>query len=237
MTEPTTSADIRQRVKQILRRDLKMGPEVRIDDSMPLFQSAADLDSLDMLLLVSSIEREFGFRIPNEAVGQTVFQSVDTLAAYIEQNRHSAPTSRVKIIEPGNSLVDRLPHGPAFRFVTKINQVKPNESIEGIWTVTGSETFFAAHFPGRPIVPGVLLAESLAQLSGLLVGDAGQHGALAHVDIRFEKAIVPPTDILLKSKLAKHIGALWQFQVSASIGENTAAEGSLTLHLSAGGSV
>jgi 3-hydroxyacyl-[acyl-carrier-protein] dehydratase len=231
MTEPPTSADIRQRVKEILRRDLKMGPDIRIDDQMPLFNSEADLDSLDMLLLVSSIEREFGFRIPNEAVGQTVFQNVDSLAGYIEQNRLSAPVSRVRVIEPGLSPLDRLPHGPAFRFVTKVSELKIGESVDGVWCVIGSEPFFAAHFPGHPIVPGVLLAEALAQISGLIASDAVQQGVLAHMDIRFEKSVAPPADIILKSRLAKNLGSLWQFQVSASVGENIVAQGILALHL------
>jgi 3-hydroxyacyl-[acyl-carrier-protein] dehydratase len=230
MTEPT--AEIRQRVKDILRRDLKMGPDVHIDDQMPLFHSDADLDSLDMLLLVSSIEREFGFRIPNEAVGQTVFHNVHSLATYIEQNRQSTPPSKMRIIEPGVSSIDRLPHGPAFRFVTKVNALRAGESVEGLWSVVGDEPFFAAHFPGRPIVPGVLLAEALAQISGLLASDSVKQGVLAHVDIRFEKSVAPPADILLKSRLAHHLGALWQFQVSASVGDNIVAQGTLALHLS-----
>ena len=237
MNESANSAEIRQRVKDILRRDLKMGENVRIDDHTPLFNSQADLDSLDMLLLVSSIEREFGFRIPNEAVRQTVFHNVDSLAGYIELNRLSKPTSRVQVIEPIANPLDRLPHGPAFRFVTKVNIIKPGESIEGIWSVHGDEPFFAAHFPGRPIVPGVLLAEALAQISGLLASDSVQHGALAHLDIRFDKPVAPPADILLKSRLTNQLASLRQFQVSASVGDNIVAQGTLALHLSAGGSV
>src|ERR1700709_1942951 len=110
MSEAANSAEERQRVNDILRRDLNMGHDVRIDDDMPLFNSDADLDSLDMWLLVASIEREFGFRIPNEAVGQTVFQNVDSLASYIEQNRGQAPVNRVRVIEPGLMPLDRLPH-------------------------------------------------------------------------------------------------------------------------------
>src|SRR5579862_9762564 len=90
MAEPSQAAtlpDVREQLKKILRRDLKLGPDVPIADDMPLFDSAADLDSLDMLLLVSSVEREFGFRIPNESLGETVFRSVDTLAHFVHQNR------------------------------------------------------------------------------------------------------------------------------------------------------
>src|SRR3954469_12357591 len=72
-----------ERVKNILRRDLKLGPDAAIPDEMPFFGGDVDLDSLDMLLLVTSVEKEFGLRIPNEAVGRDVFESVATLTCYI----------------------------------------------------------------------------------------------------------------------------------------------------------
>src|SRR3982751_3210788 len=73
-------------VKTILRRDLKLGPDAHIPDDMPFFGSDVDLDSLDMLLLVTSIEKEFGLKIPNEAVGRAVFENVSSLTQYVQEN-------------------------------------------------------------------------------------------------------------------------------------------------------
>src|SRR5947208_7022997 len=78
-------ADILARVKTIMRRDLKLGPDLPIPDDMPFFGGEADIDSLDVLLLLSSVEKEFGIKIPNEAVGRQVFQSVGSLADYLER--------------------------------------------------------------------------------------------------------------------------------------------------------
>jgi 3-hydroxymyristoyl/3-hydroxydecanoyl-(acyl carrier protein) dehydratase/acyl carrier protein len=225
--------DTRQRVVEILRRDLKLGPDIPIVDNMPLFNSEADLDSLDMLLLVSSIEREFGFRIPSEAVGETVFRSVETLTAYVEANRKGGATAPAPAPAVIPDPLDRLPHGDPFRFVTKLSQLKSDDSAEGVWVVTGKEAFFAGHFSGHPLVPGVLIAEALAQVSGLIAPPATSTGTgkLVHVDVRFEKPVIPPAEIVLQSKLVRKVVSLQQFEVSASVGGIVVARGTLALQL------
>lgn len=65
--------------------------------------------------------------------------------------------------------VDVLPHREPFLFVTAVDSVEPGVSAQGRWELTGSEAFFAGHFPGRPTLPGVLMIESLAQLGGIAV--------------------------------------------------------------------
>ncbi|MDB5297415.1 MAG: putative (3R)-hydroxymyristoyl-[acyl-carrier-protein] dehydratase, partial [Phycisphaerales bacterium] len=76
MTQTTLPPDrpqIAARVKTVMRRDLKLGPDFPIADDMPFFGGEADIDSLDVLLLLGSVEKEFGIKIPNEAVGRQVF--------------------------------------------------------------------------------------------------------------------------------------------------------------------
>src|SRR3954466_9138692 len=74
------------RVTMLIRRDLKLGPDLPVTEAMPFFGGEADIDSLDILLLLSSIEKEFGLRIPSEAVGREVFANVGTLVGYIEKH-------------------------------------------------------------------------------------------------------------------------------------------------------
>src|SRR4051812_8308730 len=78
--------NILEQIRTILRRDLKLGPDAALPEDMPFFGGNVDLDSLDMLLLVTSIERQFGLRIPNEAVGKEVFQNVGSLTRYVQDH-------------------------------------------------------------------------------------------------------------------------------------------------------
>jgi len=141
-------------------------------------------------------------------------------------------------------ILNRLPHRPPFRFITDKIDLTGGDSGEAVWRVTGDEPFFEGHFPGAPIVPGVLIGEALAQLSGLIVagqldpsppvGDAHGPGTpipgkLAHIDLRFSSAVAPPADIALTSRLERVVGVLWQFEVAARTGDQRVARGGLTL--------
>lgn len=208
-------------IRLLLRRDLKLGPDIPIPDDMPFSGTEADFDSLDILLLLSSIEKQFGIKIPSEAIGKQVFRNVSTLATYIEEQMRSNTTKP--------DYLARLPHRDPFRFITRINEIKEGESGEGVWEVTGSEGFFAGHFPGNPLVPGVLIAEALAQLSGLVGLPASGQGKLVHVDVRFDRPVAPPAQIILRSRLLRSVGGLEQFEVAALVGQDTVARGMLTL--------
>jgi 3-hydroxyacyl-[acyl-carrier-protein] dehydratase len=61
-----------------------------------------------------------------------------------------------------------LPHGPSFRFVDELVELVPGVSATGHWTLKGDEAFLEGHFPGQPLLPGVIMIESLAQLGGVL---------------------------------------------------------------------
>ncbi len=223
--------DILQQVRTILRRDLKLPPDAELSEQMPFFGGDVDLDSLDMLLVLTSIERQFGLRIPNESVGKEVFQNVATLTRYVQTHRGAAPVQSSPVSAPSVDWLARLPHQPPFRFLTRVIEVRPGESARGTWSLAGDEPFFAGHFPGRPIVPGVLIAEALAQLSGLAgPADSGTQGKLAGVDLRFEQAVAPPVEIELETRLAGVLGALQNFTVSARVGPTLIARGTIALH-------
>jgi 3-hydroxymyristoyl/3-hydroxydecanoyl-(acyl carrier protein) dehydratase len=61
-----------------------------------------------------------------------------------------------------------LPHGPSFRFVDELVEMVPGVSATARWTLKGDEAFLEGHFPGHPLLPGVIMIESLAQLGGVL---------------------------------------------------------------------
>jgi 3-hydroxymyristoyl/3-hydroxydecanoyl-(acyl carrier protein) dehydratase len=69
-------------------------------------------------------------------------------------------------------VLSSLPHGPEFRFVDEITSLTPGIEGTARWTLKGSEDFLRGHFPGLPILPGVLMVEALAQLAGVIVQSA-----------------------------------------------------------------
>jgi 3-hydroxymyristoyl/3-hydroxydecanoyl-(acyl carrier protein) dehydratase len=62
-----------------------------------------------------------------------------------------------------------LPHGPEFRFIDELTELVPGVSARAVWKLRGDEEFLRGHFPGAPLMPGVLMIEALAQLGGILV--------------------------------------------------------------------
>ena len=69
-----------------------------------------------------------------------------------------------------------LPHGPSFRFIDELVELSPGVSATARWTLKGDEAFLAGHFPGQPLLPGVIMIESLAQLGGVLAqSDRGEN--------------------------------------------------------------
>lgn len=126
--------------------------------------------------------------------------------------------------------IDRLPHRPPFLFISSIDAMSVPESGRATWTLTGREDFFKGHFPGEPVVPGVLIAEALAQLAGL-VADSGKYKTahLASVNVKFKAPVRPPADIVLEARRHRAIGPLWRFEVQATCQGVEAAVGTITL--------
>jgi 3-hydroxyacyl-[acyl-carrier-protein] dehydratase len=165
-----------------------------------------------------------------------VFRNVTTLAQYIQENLKRSEA----IAKPqgaGGNLLEKLPHAEPFRFVSRVVELSAGESGVGVWDVTGREEFLKGHFPGNPMVPGVLIVEALAQMAGI-VGASGGNGSamsagkLAQVDVRFDASVSPPAQIMLKAKLTRGLAGLSLFDVSAEAGGKIVARGTLTLSLS-----
>lgn len=101
-----------------------------------------------------------------------------------------------------DALVAMLPHRPPFRFVDAVDAMAAAEHIEARWFVTGDEYFLQGHFPGNPIVPGVIQLEALAQAGALtLLGDERYAGKLALFGgvekVRFRRVVRPGDELVL----------------------------------------
>lgn len=131
---------------------------------------------------------------------------------------------------PDDPIALGLPHREPFVFVDRVVSRVPGESAECVKTFPAETPFFAGHFPGAPLVPGVILAEALAQTAGLAAGQPGRSFRLTAIKVmKFPAAAGPGEEIHLRARKVAVAGGLWQFEVRASVGERTVADGVIVL--------
>src|SRR5512143_726062 len=127
-----------------------------------------------------------------------------------------------------------LPHNYPFLLVDRIVEIEPGKRIVGIKNVTYNEPFFPGHFPGRPIMPGVLIVEAMAQTAGVLVFKSlpeekyGQAVYFLGIDnVRFRKPVTPGDQLRLEVEITKHRQSIWGFKGRALVEGKVAAEAEL----------
>ncbi len=132
-----------------------------------------------------------------------------------------------------------IPHRHPFLLVDEVLDINPEKmSIVARKNVTPDEPYFAGHFPGRPIMPGVLVAEALAQtglisLFALKLLEPGVDFFLAGMEgVKFRRPVVPGDSLQLRVKLLKHRKTLWKFEGRAFTEDQIAAEGFFTAYVS-----
>jgi 3-hydroxyacyl-[acyl-carrier-protein] dehydratase len=123
-----------------------------------------------------------------------------------------------------------LPHRAPFIFVDEVTARDAGESAVCTKRFAPDEPFFRGHFPGDPLVPGVILAEALAQTAGLAAGQPGRGFRLSAIKaMKFPVAARPDETITLHARKAGAVGGLWQFEVRAVVGDRVVAEGAVVL--------
>lgn len=124
-----------------------------------------------------------------------------------------------------NRIRDVLPHRYPFLLVDRVLECEPGVSLTAIKNVTVNEPFFGGHFPQRPVMPGVLIIEALAQASGLLAfatdGDELDKDVLfffVGIDqARFKQPVEPGDQLILRTELARRRRDIWKFTTWAEV--------------------
>jgi 3-hydroxyacyl-[acyl-carrier-protein] dehydratase len=124
-----------------------------------------------------------------------------------------------------NAVLKQLPHRYPFLLVDRVVACVPGQSIEAIKNVTFNEPFFTGHFPHRPIMPGVIILEALAQAAGILafktagvVPDENSRFYFVGIDdARFRKPVEPGDQLVLKATLERSMRGIWKFSTVAEV--------------------
>lgn len=130
-----------------------------------------------------------------------------------------------------------LPHRPPFVFVREVLGTEPGASAECATTFELDDPMFAGHFPGNPLVPGVILTEALAQTAGIAAAsgypeDERPLFLLSAIrNMKFYRAARPGERIVLRAEKMAQVGDLVQFSVRATVADAGVAEGQIVLSL------
>ncbi len=126
-----------------------------------------------------------------------------------------------------------IPHRYPFLMIDSVIDVTPDVSAVGVKNVTINEHYFEGHFPGHPVMPGVLIIEAMAQTAGILVvrtlGPESEGKLVYFMTIdqaRFRKPVGPGDQLLLHVKKEKNRGNIWKFTAEAKVDGNLVAEAS-----------
>lgn len=128
-------------------------------------------------------------------------------------------------------VMEMIPHRQPFLMIDRVEDIVVRESATGIKNVTINEPFFAGHFPVRPVMPGVLIIEAMAQTAAVLVVETLGKEALGKLvyfmtieNARFRRPVVPGDQVKLFVSIQRNRGNVWKFSGVAKVGDVTVAE-------------
>jgi 3-hydroxyacyl-[acyl-carrier-protein] dehydratase len=130
-----------------------------------------------------------------------------------------------------DGILERLPHRFPFLLVDRVLEVVPGKSIVALKNVSANEAYFQGHFPGHPVVPGVLIVEALAQAGGVLAYETATAEERLWIlylvgieETRFKQTVRPGDQLILRVELLKRRRNLWRFAAKAEVDGKMAAE-------------
>lgn len=131
-----------------------------------------------------------------------------------------------------NGIKEMLPHRYPFLLVDRVLELIPNQKVVALKNVTANENFFNGHFPAKPVMPGVLIIEAMAQAAGLAMLSQEEHkGKIPYFtgidNARFRRTIVPGDQIIIEAEVTKLRGNVGRVSAVAKVDGQIATEAEL----------
>jgi 3-hydroxyacyl-[acyl-carrier-protein] dehydratase len=133
-----------------------------------------------------------------------------------------------------NEIMSIIPHRYPFLLIDRITELNLQQSIVGIKNVTANEPQFTGHFPTRPVMPGVLIIEAMAQLSAVLVAKSMNSTEDKEVffmsieESKFRKIVEPGDTLVMYGSIIQNRGSVWKFKARSEVDGKIAAEAIFT---------
>ena len=130
-----------------------------------------------------------------------------------------------------HEVLKHLPHRYPFLLIDRVLECDPGKSLTALKNVSYNEPYFIGHFPQRPVMPGVLIIEALAQATGILAfvstKSVPSDGALYYLvgidNCRFKQPVEPGDQLVLKVEFARNVRNIWKFSTVARVGDEIVA--------------
>ena len=130
-----------------------------------------------------------------------------------------------------HEVLKHLPHRYPFLLIDRVLECDPGKSLTALKNVSYNEPYFIGHFPQRPVMPGVLIIEALAQATGILAfvstKSVPNDGALYYLvgidNCRFKQPVEPGDQLVLKVEFARNVRNIWKFSTVARVGDEIVA--------------
>ena len=135
-------------------------------------------------------------------------------------------------------IMDLIPHRYPLLLIDKVEDIIPNESATGVKNVTMNEPHFMGHFPGHPVMPGVLIIEAMAQTCAVLVAESVGEDAEGKIvyftsidNAKFRKPVTPGDVLNIKVNKIQNRKALWKFEAKAYVNDQVVTEATVAAML------
>ena len=130
-----------------------------------------------------------------------------------------------------NAILKYLPHRYPFLLVDRVIECRAGESIRALKNITYNEPYFPGHFPTRPVMPGVMIIEALAQVAGILCfvslgvipNDETRFYFVGIDKARFRKPVIPGDQLILTAHVERALKGIWRFSTAALVDGNEVA--------------